>query len=74
MPIIVAGKLRIEPAHRQEFIEKSCVYVRAARRNPQCRDFAVSPDPIDDDNEYYPRQYTWFNASAAGISISRRAM
>lgn len=47
MAIIVAGKLIIKPASRDEFIQKSRESILLARKNDACEDFSVSPDPID---------------------------
>jgi len=46
--IIVAGKLKLKPGSRHEFIEKSCDAIRQARALAACEDFSVSPDPIDE--------------------------
>ena len=48
MAIIVAGSLKIEPGYREEFINRSIASVSLARDNDSCLDFAVSPDPIDE--------------------------
>lgn len=48
MAIIVAGKLKLKPGSRHEFIEKSCDAIRQARALAACEDFSVSPDPIDE--------------------------
>ena len=48
MAIIVAGKLKLKPGSRHEFIEKSCDAIRQARSLAACEEFSVSPDPIDE--------------------------
>lgn len=48
MAIIVAGKLKLKPGSRDEFIEKSCEAILKARELDACEDFSVSPDPIDE--------------------------
>ncbi len=48
MAIIVAGKLMLKPGSRTEFIEKSRDAITQARLLDACEDFAVSPDPIDE--------------------------
>lgn len=47
MAIIVAGKLKLKPGYRDEFIEKSLEAISQARELDACEDFSVSPDPID---------------------------
>ncbi|MCP5130902.1 MAG: antibiotic biosynthesis monooxygenase [Pseudomonadales bacterium] len=47
MAIIIAGKLTIKPGARDAFVEKSREPMQLARNNEDCKDFAVSPDPID---------------------------
>lgn len=47
MAIIVAGSLTVRPGARDAFIEKSRGPVKLARKNDDCEDFSVSPDPID---------------------------
>jgi quinol monooxygenase YgiN len=49
MAIIVAGKLTIKLGLRDVFVARSVEAVIAARRNPACEDFSVSPDPVDSD-------------------------
>ena len=49
MAVIVAGKLLVKPGSRDEFLNSSGPAILAARNHPECRDFAVSPDPIDED-------------------------
>jgi len=46
--IIVAGKLKLKPGSRNEFIEKSRAAMTQARALDACVDFSVSPDPIDE--------------------------
>ena len=48
MAIIVAGKLKLKPGSRDEFIEKSREAISQARELDACEDFSVSPDPIDE--------------------------
>ncbi len=48
MVIIVAGKLRLKPGKRGEFIEKSLEAISLARTVDACEDFSVSIDPIDE--------------------------
>ena len=48
MPIIVAGKLRLRSGSRDEFIDKSREAISQARELEACENFAVSPDPIDE--------------------------
>lgn len=47
MAIIVAGKLLIKLGAREDFIAQSYDAILLARKNADCLDFAVSPDPID---------------------------
>jgi len=47
MSIIVAGKLALKPGSRDALIEKSIESITLARKNSDCQDFSVSPDPID---------------------------
>lgn len=47
MTLIVAGSLTVKPGARDEFIEKSRASILLARKNEDCEDFSVSPDPID---------------------------
>ncbi|MDZ4202163.1 MAG: antibiotic biosynthesis monooxygenase family protein [Gallionella sp.] len=49
MVIIVAGKLTIKTGSRDEFIAKSLEAIGLARKNEDCEDFSVSPDPLDHD-------------------------
>lgn len=48
MAIIVAGKLKLKPGLREEFIEKSLEAILQARELDACEDFSVSPDPLDE--------------------------
>lgn len=48
MSIIVAGKLLIQPGQRESFIRASLPAVQAARQTMGCMDFAVSPDPLEE--------------------------
>jgi len=48
MTIIVAGKLKLKPGSRDEFIEKSLEAISQARELDGCEDFSVSPDSIDE--------------------------
>lgn len=47
MNIIVAGYLTIKAGSRDEFINASLEAVSQARKHPDCEDFSVSADPID---------------------------
>ena len=47
--IIVAGSIDVKAGCRDEFIARSINAVQAARRTSDCLDFAVSPDPVDDE-------------------------
>ena len=48
MAIIVAGKLKLKPGSRDEFVKKSLEAILQARELDACEDFSVSPDPIDE--------------------------
>lgn len=48
MAIIVAGKLKLKPGSRDEFVKKSLEAILQARELHACEDFSVSPDPIDE--------------------------
>ena len=61
MTIIVAGKLTIKPGSRDEFIEKSREAILQARKNEDCEDFSVSPDPIDFDRVNIFEKWNDFN-------------
>lgn len=62
MAIIVSGKLSIKPNERDTFIEKSLKSIVLARKKKGCQDFAVSPDPIDDNRvNIYEK---WINREA----------
>lgn len=45
--IIVAGWLRVDPAHRDTFLSESAAAVQQARSAIGCLDFAVSADVVD---------------------------
>ena len=45
--IIVSGKLKIAADKRTDFIIASVESIKEARNNPECSDFAVSPDPVE---------------------------
>lgn len=45
--IIIAGWLRIDPAHRETFVSDSAAAVQQARSAPGCLEFAVSADSVD---------------------------
>ena len=45
--IIVAGHLQVAPEHRTAYLDDCRAVVELARTTPGCRDFALSPDPID---------------------------
>ena len=47
--VIVAGALRVDPAHRDAYLAGCVEVVRQARRAPGCLDFALSPDLLDAD-------------------------
>ena len=48
MAIIIAGKLKLKPGSRDEFIERSRDAISHARALDACEDFSVSPDPVDE--------------------------
>ncbi|TPV60038.1 antibiotic biosynthesis monooxygenase [Aestuariibacter sp. GS-14] len=48
MTIIVAGSLYIQPGKRDEFMACSNAAILLARANPECEDFAVSVDPVNE--------------------------
>ncbi|MDA2804180.1 putative quinol monooxygenase [Nocardiopsis suaedae] len=47
MTVIVAGKVYVDPAERDRFLEGVDGIVRAGRRAPGCLDLSISPDPTD---------------------------
>jgi quinol monooxygenase YgiN len=47
MKVIVAGKVYVEPAERDRFVEAHQHIVERARAHPGCLDLAISPDPIE---------------------------
>ena len=47
--LIVSGKLYLKPGAMKEFLASSNEGVVLARKAPGCRDFVVSPDPIEPD-------------------------
>ncbi|MEC3976853.1 putative quinol monooxygenase [Amycolatopsis sp. H20-H5] len=47
MTLIIAGKVYVDPADRDEFIEGHRTIVEQARKYPGCLDVAISPDPVD---------------------------
>lgn len=49
MTIIVCGRIYLKRGTREEFVRKSTDAVVAARGTDGCFDFAVSPDPVDED-------------------------
>jgi len=52
--IVVAGHLRVAPADRDGFVERSREANRVARAT--CLDFVVAPDPLDDGRvDFYER-------------------
>lgn len=46
--IIVSGKIYVKSGRRDEFVQRSTSAVTAARRAAGCLDFAVSPDPVEE--------------------------
>jgi quinol monooxygenase YgiN len=46
--VIVAGKVYVDPAARDRFIEAHRHIVEQARKHPGCLDLAISPDPIEE--------------------------
>jgi quinol monooxygenase YgiN len=49
MTLIVAGKLYMNPADRDRFLEGHRHIVEQARQQPGCLDLSISPDPIEPD-------------------------
>jgi quinol monooxygenase YgiN len=47
MPIIVAGRIYVKPAQRDDFLAGSRSAMELARRTKGCDDFVVAPDPLD---------------------------
>ena len=47
MPIIVAGRILVQPGQRQRFLDASADAMRLARTTNGCDDFVVAPDPLD---------------------------
>ena len=47
--VIVSGHLRVDPAHRDAYVEGCREVVEAARAADGCLDFHVSADPIEPD-------------------------
>ncbi len=47
--IIVFGKLKVPANKRTDFIIKSTKAIIEARNNPECLDFAISPDSVESD-------------------------
>jgi quinol monooxygenase YgiN len=45
--IVVAGHLRVDPAARAEFLERTRGSIALARAAPGCLDFALSADLLD---------------------------
>lgn len=45
--ILVSGWLRVEAAHRGEYLESCRAVVAQARANPGCLDFSISADLLD---------------------------
>lgn len=45
--IIVSGNIYLKPGKREEFIQKSIESIDLARKTKGCKDFSVSPDPLD---------------------------
>lgn len=47
--IIVAGRIRVTPGRRREFLALSAPAIATARSTRGCSDFVVAPDPIEPD-------------------------
>jgi quinol monooxygenase YgiN len=62
MAIIVAGRLRLKPNRRDEFIQQTIPSISLARANKNCLDFSVSADPIDQNRVNIYEH--WLNRSA----------
>lgn len=45
--VIVAGRVYVDPAQRDEFVAGMRIVVERARNYPGCLDLAISPDPIE---------------------------
>lgn len=45
--IIVAGHLQVAPEHRSAYLDDCREVVELARVTAGCRDFALSPDPLE---------------------------
>lgn len=45
--IVVAGHLRVDPAQREAFLERTRRHIAQARVAPGCLDFALSADLLD---------------------------
>ena len=45
--IIVAGRLEVDAADRDAYVEGCRSVIEAARRAPGCLDFHIAPDPIE---------------------------
>ena len=48
MAIIVSGSIYVKPGERDKFVERSIGAVTMARQSAGCLDFAVSPDPVEE--------------------------
>jgi quinol monooxygenase YgiN len=47
--LIVAGKIYVKPGFRDVFLQRSMPALQQARATPGCKDFVVSPDPLEQD-------------------------
>ena len=45
--IIVSGRLDVEPAARQAYLDSCRVVIDLARNAPGCLDFYLAPDPVE---------------------------
>lgn len=48
MTIIAAGQIEVQPGQRQRFLDGSHMAMRLARETPECEDFVVAADPLDE--------------------------
>jgi quinol monooxygenase YgiN len=47
LALIIAGKVYVDPAERDRFVEGHRNIVEEARKAPGCIDVAISPDPTE---------------------------
>jgi quinol monooxygenase YgiN len=47
--LIIAGFLRLDPAHRDAFVDAHVDLVRRARQTRGCLDLAITADPLEPD-------------------------